>query len=82
MPDLNAVQVLIEQINSDLTAAMREEGLEDNSENRSRLLQEFVDDMKKDLPDTFLNRTMLMMFEFFIENLKREAEGLEPIPFQ
>ena len=82
MPDLNAVQVLIEQINSDLTTAMREEGLEDNFENRSRLLQEFVDDMKKDLPDTFLNRTMLMMFEFFIENLKREAEGLEPIPFQ
>ena len=81
MPDLTAIQDLAETINANLTEVMRNEGVEDNFENRARLLQEFLDDMKKELPDTFTNRTMTAMFAFFIENLNREAEGLEPIPF-
>ena len=81
MPNLTAMQNRAATRNANLTEAMRNEGVEDNFENRARLLQEFLDHMKKELPDTFTNRTMTAMFAFFIENLNREAEGLEPIPF-
>lgn len=83
MPDNDQLQSFIKEMNSDISEMLKIEEMEDTLENRLGIMNDFFDEVKsQDLPDTFINRTILLMFEFFIENMTRESQGLEPIPFQ
>lgn len=82
MPDMPKVDEFIDQMNSDISKLLAEEGIEETYEARIEVMNDFLDDFNKDFVDTFINRSIRMMFEFFVENLTRESQGLEPIPFQ
>jgi FKBP-type peptidyl-prolyl cis-trans isomerase (trigger factor) len=83
MPADDQLQSFIDQMNSDISEMLKIEEREDTLENRLEIMNDFLDDFKKqDLPDSFINRTIMLMFEFFAENMTRQSQGLEPIPFQ
>ena len=72
----------IEHMNSDVKKLLEIEELEDTLENRAEIIQDFLNEFNENESDSFINRSIRLMFEFFIENLTRESQGLEPIPFQ
>ena len=83
MADNDQLQSFIDQMNSDISEMLKIEGMEDTLENRLEIMNDFLDDFKgQSLPDSFTNRFILMMFEFFVENMTRQSQGLELIPFQ
>lgn len=75
-PVLDTLKELDEMIITEL----KETDQIDTPLNRHALLTEIIDELKEEMPDSLAKRSMLVMFDWYLENLLREARFEDPIP--